>query len=97
MDDHNILAELTTAERVGFHKYTFPKTDTAHIILDLTSGIYNYVGKVVWSSIRVENDTLVIGYRQTNGWARNRILFFATTFSKPVQAYGLVNKKTTYL
>lgn len=89
--DNNILAELTTTERVGYHKYTFPKSDSAHIIFDLTSGIYNYDGKVVWSSIRVENDTLVTGYRQTNGWARNRILFFAMTFSKPIKNYGLVN------
>lgn len=91
--DNNILAELTTTERVGYHKYTFPKSDSAHIIFDLTSGIYNYDGKVVWSSIRVENDTLVTGYRQTNGWARNRILFFAMTFSKPIKNYGLVNKE----
>ncbi|MCB0283688.1 MAG: glycoside hydrolase family 92 protein, partial [Calditrichaeota bacterium] len=57
LDDYNIKAELTATERVGFHKYTFPETDKAHIILDLTSGIYNYDGKVVWSSVRVENDT----------------------------------------
>lgn len=93
LDDDNILAELSTTERVGFHKYTFPKSDSAHIILDLTSGIYNYDGKVVWSSIRLENDTLVTGYRQTNGWARNRILFFAMTFSRPFKNYGLVNKE----
>jgi predicted alpha-1,2-mannosidase len=93
MLDNNILTELTTTERVGYHKYTFPKSDSAHIIFDLTSGIYNYDGKVVWSSIRVENDTLVTGYRQTNGWARNRILFFAMTFSKPIKNYGLVNKE----
>ncbi|MBP9120229.1 MAG: GH92 family glycosyl hydrolase [Ignavibacterium sp.] len=93
LDDYNINAELTTTERVGFHKYTFPKTDSAHIILDLTSGIYNYDGKVIWSSIRVENDTLVTGYRQTNGWARTRLLYFAMTFSKPIESYGLVNKE----
>ena len=91
--DYNIMAELTTTERVGFHKYTFPKSDSAHIVLDLTSGIYNYDGKAVWSSIRVENDTLVTGYRQTNGWARTRLLYFAMTFSKPIQSYGLVNKE----
>lgn len=93
LDDYNIISELTTTERVGFHKYTFPKTDSAHIILDLISGIYNYDGKVVWSSVRVENDTLVTGYRQTNGWARTRLLYFAMTFSKPFNSYGLKNKE----
>ncbi len=93
LDDYKIMTELTTTERVGFHKYTFPKTDSAHIILDLISGIYNYDGKVVWSSVRVENDTLVTGYRQTNGWARTRLLYFAMVFSKPFYSYGLKNKE----
>jgi putative alpha-1,2-mannosidase len=38
LDDSNILAELTATTRVGFHQYTFPKSDDAHIILDLMSG-----------------------------------------------------------
>ena len=42
LDDHNILAELTATNRVGFHQYTFPEAGDAHIILDLMSGIYNY-------------------------------------------------------
>src|SRR6476661_8039394 len=35
LDDHNILAELTTTTRVGVHQYTFQKSDQSHIILDL--------------------------------------------------------------
>lgn len=91
LDDYNIDVELTATERVGFHKYKFPKAKDAHIILDLTSGIYNYDGKVVWSSVRVENKTLVTGFRQTNGWARTRYVYFAMEFSKPIQSYSLRN------
>ncbi|MGA9294973.1 MAG: GH92 family glycosyl hydrolase [Ignavibacteriaceae bacterium] len=97
LDDYNIDVELTATEHAGFHKYIFPKSNNAHIILDLTSGIYNYDGKVVWSSIRVENDTLVTGCRQTNGWARTRLLFFAMAISKPIKSYGLTdNEKLVY-
>ncbi len=97
LDDYNINAELTASTHTGFHKYTFPKSDDAHIILDLTSGIYNYEGKNVWSFIRVENDTLVTGYRQTNGWARTRYLYFAMVLSKPISSYGLTdNEKLVY-
>jgi putative alpha-1,2-mannosidase len=39
-------------------------------------------------SSRVENDTLVTGYRQTSGWARTRSLYFAIAFSKPFTSYG---------
>jgi predicted alpha-1,2-mannosidase len=93
LSDYNVTAELTATERTGFHKYTFPKSDSSHIILDLTSGIYNYDGKVVWASLRVENDTLITGYRQTNGWARSRYIYFAMTISKPFKSYGLQNKQ----
>lgn len=93
LDDYSIDAEFTTATRVGFHKYKFPKSDEANIILDMTSGIYDYDGKVIWSSIRVENDTLVTGYRQTRGWARTKLLYFAMTFSKPIKNYGYKNNE----
>jgi len=93
LDDYDIEVELTATQRAGLYKYTFPKTDSAHIILDLATGIYNYDGKVVWSSLRVENDTLVTGFRQTNGWARTRYIYFAMAFSKPVKSYGLRNEE----
>ncbi len=99
LDDHNILAELTATNRVGMHQYTFPETgQDAHLILDLMAGIYNYPGKNVWTFVRVENDSVVTGYRQTNGWARTRTVYFAMTFSKPFSSYGSRNyaKKQPY-
>lgn len=98
LDSYNILAELTATARVGFHQYTFPKSDSAHIILDLMHNIYNYEDKNVWSFLRIENDTLVTGYRQTSGWGRTRTLYFAMSFSKPFYAYGNKNysKKQVY-
>jgi len=96
--DHNIKAEMTTSARVGMHRYTFPKSDNAHIILDLVAGIYNYENKNVWTFVRVENDSTVTGYRQTNGWGRTRTVYFAITFSKPFRNYGHKNfaKKEVY-
>jgi predicted alpha-1,2-mannosidase len=91
LDSYGIRAELTATTHVGVHRYTFPGSDASHIILDLTSGIYNYEGKTVWAFVRVENDTLVTGWRQTNGWARTRFVFFAIAFSKPIRSYGLRN------
>ena len=91
--DYDINAEFTVTERAGFHKYTFPESKNAHVIMDLTSGIYNYDGKVVWASVRVENDTLITGYRQTNGWARTRFIYFAIILSKPFTSYGLINEE----
>lgn len=88
LDDYDITAELTSTARVGFHRYTYPSADQAHIVIDLVHGIYNYPQKNVWSYVRVENDTLVTGFRETSGWARTRTLYFAIVFSKPFKAYG---------
>ena len=87
LENDNILAEMTATTRVGFHQYTFlnptaaaPGSDNAnaHIILDLMHGIYNYDDKNVWTFVRVENDHTVVGYRQTNGWARTRTVYSRT-------------------
>ncbi|HEY4322954.1 MAG TPA: GH92 family glycosyl hydrolase [Mucilaginibacter sp.] len=91
LDASNITAEMTTSTRVGFHQYTFPKTDQAHIVLDLMAGIYNYPDKNVWTYLRMLNDSTVVGYRQTNGWARTRTLYFAMTFNKPFIQMGYKN------
>ena len=88
LEDHDILAELTATTRTGVHRYTFNDGGEAHVILDMVHGIYNDAGKNVWTLIRVENDTLVTGFRQTSGWARTRSLYFAIAFSKPFISYG---------
>lgn len=91
LDENKILAEMTTTTRVGMHQYTFPKSDESHIILDLMAGIYNYKEKNTWTYVRVVNDTMITGYRQTNGWARTRTVYFAMSFSKPFSSYGQKN------
>ncbi|MCP5046693.1 MAG: glycoside hydrolase family 92 protein, partial [bacterium] len=93
LEDYGIEAELTASARVGFHKYTFPKSDNARVILDLIYSIYGYDGKVIWSSVRVEKNRLITGFRQTRGWARARFLYFAMEFSKPFKSYGCINKE----
>ncbi len=88
LESYGIKAELTASDRVGFHQYTFPKSEDAHIILDLVYNVYHHDNKNVWTFIRVENDSLVTGYRQTKGWARTKKVFFAMQFSKPFKSYG---------
>ncbi|MCC8170618.1 MAG: GH92 family glycosyl hydrolase [Parabacteroides sp.] len=87
LKDYSIKAELTATERVGVHRYTYPEGE-GNLIIDLNHAIYNYAGKVLWSSLRVENDTLLTGYRITNGWARVNPVYFAVSLSKPIVRYG---------
>jgi len=37
LDDYHITAELTATKRIGFHRYTFPASEQAYIILDIGS------------------------------------------------------------
>ncbi|WP_088323405.1 GH92 family glycosyl hydrolase [Polaribacter tangerinus] len=88
LESYNIKAELTATERVGFHKYKFPKSSEAHILFDFVYNVYHHDNKNVWTFIRIENDSTITGYRQTKGWARTKKVFFAAKFSKPFKSYG---------
>jgi predicted alpha-1,2-mannosidase len=82
--DDNVFAELTTTDRVGFHRYTYPATDQANVILDLT-----HRDKVLDSSVQVVSPTRIEGYRRSDAWARDQVVYFVAEFSQPFTAYGL--------
>lgn len=88
LTDPGVKAELTATSRVGLHRYTFPRSADSRLVLDLVHSIYDYEGKVLWSRVQVKGPDLVVGTRHTRGWARDRHLYFAMSFSKPFKAYG---------
>ncbi|MDR1814907.1 MAG: GH92 family glycosyl hydrolase [Tannerella sp.] len=80
-----IKAELTATKRVGFHKYTFPQSDDARIIIDLQHG-------VGWDApaectVKQESNTIVSGYRFSKGWANDQKVYFTAVFSKPFKNF----------
>ncbi len=92
--DNGVLAQLTATPRVGVHRYTYPMgSEARRLVVDLTHGIYNYEGKALWCSLRVENDTLLTGYRITQGWARCNYTYFAISFSQPIVTYGYKDRR----
>lgn len=84
-----IRAELTAGARVGVHRYAFPQSQPAHVVLDLRTSMYDYPGKVQWSRIRVRPDGTVTGFRETRGWAPGRQLYFALRFSQQIKDHAL--------
>lgn len=87
LKDYGIEAEMTATERVGVHRYSYPKGE-GNMIIDLNHSIYNYEGKALWASLNVVNDTLLTGFRMTSGWARYNQVYFAISLSKPIVRYG---------
>ena len=84
LDKYNITAELTATQRVGVHRYTFPSTKEANIIIDL-----NHRDPVVNSWIEVINDHEVRGFRESSSWAKNQQVYFYAKFSKPFKTFGI--------
>ncbi|MDR1116291.1 MAG: GH92 family glycosyl hydrolase [Tannerella sp.] len=85
LDRYNIDVELTATERVGFHKYTFPKSSDARIIIDLIHGI-GWDAPVDGEIIQ-ENDTVISGYRHSSGWANDQKIYFTAVFSTPIKTF----------
>ena len=81
LDDDNILAEMTATERVGFHRYTFPKSDEANMILDL-----KWRDKVINSEIKIVGKNRIEGYRRSESWAKNQVIYFVADFSESFES-----------
>jgi predicted alpha-1,2-mannosidase len=86
LKDYGVKAELTVSERAGFHRYTFPKTEAAHIILDAGHGIRenNRMG----SEVEIVSDTEIVGHRKSHGFVKHKNVYFCAKFSKPFKSSG---------
>jgi predicted alpha-1,2-mannosidase len=82
-----VEVELTTAERAGMLRFTFPAADSACILTDLAHVLR---WPVVWSDLRVENDSTITGFHLVNGWAKERYVFFAARYARPFAGYLIV-------
>ncbi len=90
MDRYNIKVELSATERVAFHNYTFPAHQQSHIAVNLESGIG--WDTPVETYLKQINDSTLIGYRFSNGWAKDQRLYFAIRLAFPIDEIELFNK-----
>lgn len=86
---NGIKAEMTATARVGFHKYTFPATDSAAIVFDLENG--GCWDKATSTHIEAIGDKALKGYRYSTGWAKNQKIFFYAEFSKPFKSFRTID------
>jgi predicted alpha-1,2-mannosidase len=84
LDDDNILVELTATERAGLHRYTFPASQEANIVIDLT-----HRDKVLDSGLRITGRDTIVGWRRSQAWAKEQIIYFAIQFSHPFITSGI--------
>ena len=87
LDDYDIEVALTVDERSGFHRYVFPETDQANVIIDLTEGVTT--DKINDLGIKMLDHKSVEGYRKTTGWAKDQRIYFYLEFSKEFKNFGI--------
>ena len=86
LDDYDIKVELTASERVGMHRYTFPESEDARIIIDLSEGNSDTSVETYLHQI---NETTFEGYRFSKGWASDQREYFTLVSSKPISDFIL--------
>jgi predicted alpha-1,2-mannosidase len=96
LDKWNVQAELTTTHSCGFHKYTFPKSDSSYLLIDAGSFL-DYAGNrteaqfFVGSEIEIVTSTLIEGYtRIRNGWGKGAAytVYFSAELDTPADESG---------
>lgn len=86
--NNNVTAELTAADRIGYHRYTFP-TQKGWIQFDMGFAI-NWDQPTAGSLQLLDSFTL-IGYRFSTGWAKGQKVYFAARFNQPVKNILFLN------
>lgn len=77
-----VLCEMTATQRVGLHRYS-SKGDFS-LLVDLQNG--GCWDEVVAADLQFVDDTHLVGFRYSSGWANDQRLYFAAEFSAPYTA-----------
>ena len=91
---YGIVAEMTATERGGLHRYTFPASQEAAIILDLVhGGCWDRPEDLYAEAV---SNTRVEGHRHSYGWANFQKVYFVAEFSKPFESFEPVDENNYY-
>ncbi len=74
LDDYDIRVELTVAENAAYYRFTFPESDSSHVLLSLARE----------SAVEILGDHSIAGSEP----ARDGRAYFQVEFSKPFAAFG---------
>ena len=102
LKDYGVKAELTAAKRVGFHRYTYPKSDQSNLIFDIGNK-QGESGDVKDAQVQYYEDGRVEGYVVTSPVYVNiyqkgadvRMYFSAVLNKKPTRVGTFVKGKIT--
>ena len=92
LDRYGIQAEITSTTRGAIHRWTFPKSEDAGVIVDLDYSLEDQTN--IGMELEVISDTEVVGHKMTKYWAFDQYINFYAKFSKPF-TYTIVDDTVT--
>ena len=79
LDRWDVDAELTVGRRIGVHRYSYPDDAVPQLMLDLVPR-----DKLLGTKITQVGDYAIQGYRRSEWWADDQIVYFYMEFSRPI-------------
>ncbi len=89
LKDYGITAELTSTTRVGFHKYTYPRSSASHILFDFTT-VLGSSGTQSANVHKVNNKSIEgeVTMAATIRRPKPITIYFVTDFDKPFDSFN---------
>lgn len=89
---YGVLAELTSTNRVGMHRYSFPSSNEAALVLDLENG-------GCWDNptdcfVEKCGDNAIRGWRYSTGWAKEQRVYFYAECSKVFDSVQIISSES---
>lgn len=92
LERYGINCEMTSTTHGAIHRWTFPETDDAGVIVDLDYSLEDQTNKEM--NLEVMSDTEIVGHKMTVYWAFDQYINFYIKFSKPF-TYTIINDTVT--
>jgi predicted alpha-1,2-mannosidase len=95
LSDDTINTELTATTRAAFHRYSYHKSSSGNLIIDLTHQLER---KELIKELEfcVIANNKIEGMRRSQGWAPDQIIYFVAEFSKSISEYGIEHDGKIY-
>lgn len=88
LTDYDVVAELTSTTRVGFHRYSFPRGDCNYLLFD--TGAYLAHGETSYSEVWKISETEIAGWEimeRTGRRSKDCPVYFYACVSKPIAEF----------
>lgn len=91
---YNVRAELTATPRTAFHRYTFPESSNAGLVIDLENG--GCWDRTTEAHIELHDAHNISGWRHSRGWANQQKVFFVAECSKAIDSISYHGQDSLY-